>query len=291
VADIGRSARGEFLRLRRRVPVWLYLVAIPLAAGLLYAADASSHATPLNLPDIPPEFLAQRELLRQRDGFPQSILVLLDNGAWVAWATGLLAAFLTGSEFAWGTIRIAYLAAGDLLGFALARIGAIIVVAAVVILLLGGLGIMLPVLLGGSLRLPTSPPIAPLGAAAYAGAWLLAAVLYGAIGFLIAVLTRSAAAAVILTMVYIYAENFIAVRPELAAGGYPQGAALLLPIQSTTALIRNASLLAGRLDPNSAIPGNVPFGSTEGGVVVPLAWTIGLMTIATVILLRRDIID
>lgn len=269
----------------------MFLLVVPLGAAALYVVAASSHAAPDLRPDVPPEFVAYRVLQRQADAFPQSILTLLDNGGWVAYATALLASLLVGAEFSWATIRTTYLASGHLAGFLVVRLTSLALLACLVLVALALLGAVLPVVASPFIEFPMGPSIDIAGTFAYGGAWLLTAFLFGAIGTFCSILTRSSAAGLVMTIVYVYAENFVVLRPELSPAGYPQGLALLLPVQSTTALVRAAAGVAGRVDPISAMPGAVPFAATGGSPLIPALWIIAILVASFAILARRDIAE
>lgn len=287
---IAALARAEWLRLRTNRLVWLYFVALPLIAGTLYVAGALAHAGPFAIPDAPPEFLQQRALLQQRDAFPQSVLTLLDQGLVAAWGAALLASLVVGREFSWGTLRHALAGPGGLKGFVIARSVSLAVAAASMLAILAALGVILPAVMATRIEMAASPAVRPSGAVAYAASWFLVILTFAALGTLLAVVARSAAVGAILTVIYINGESFLALRPEIAPDGYASGPATLMPIQSALAFVRRAADLAGRVDPGSAFQGE-RFGSLDGNPLVPIAWIVAMVAVASVVLSRRNIVE
>lgn len=281
-------ARAEWQRLRANRVLWLFTGALLVLGIALYLADAMAHAAPLTDPGVPPEFVRQRELLRMRDAFPQSVITYLDDGMLVAWGTAILACVLVGAEFSWGTIRHAVGAPGGLPGLAVSRVVSLGAFAAAVLMGLAGLGCIAPTLLALAIELPEAPAISATGTLAYAAAWLLVCLVCGAVGSLLTGLTRSAALGIVASFVYINAESFIALRPEAAPDGYATGIGLLLPVQSALALVRSTAALAGRVDPSSAFHGEV-FASSTGNAAVPIAWLLVFALCAALALRCRDV--
>jgi len=281
--------RADVLRLRRRPEVWLLLVVLPLGAALgfvtAYFAVPGHYFNPdPNAPPIPEIAIEQAEYF-----FPSSLFRALDDATWVFLVAFFLTATSIGAEYAWGTIRTALLARSDRGRFISSRIVSILAICLVLVGLLFVVGAIMPLVLTALGEHQTAdPPIQP-DLAPYLASRLVAIGFMIGFAAFITLLTRNAAIAFLIALVYVIGELLVGGNPALHHGDLTAAVARGLPIASLAGLVGDASTPGGALpaapDPNYLIavyPLWLSF-------AVQLAWTALLIGASIAIIRRADI--
>jgi ABC-type transport system involved in multi-copper enzyme maturation permease subunit len=234
--------RAEILRLRKRGPLLLIVVAVPLLAAIFFGLGYASIFEPEPfdpvrlrqeyvdfgyLEGVPPgeaeqyieELLAQEatnhatqiESVRQaraQYAFPQSLVTILGNAMFLLLALALLTATTLGDEFGWGTIRTTLLGSSHRWRVLLVRLGALWVVAALIIALFILAATLAPLLLGVANKpLPSPlPPIDPTALVIFVVGILLASFAIIAFATLATVIVRNGALTLVGVLVYVVVE-------------------------------------------------------------------------------------
>ena len=207
--------RADVLRLRRRPEVWLLLVVLPLGAALgfvtAYFAVPGHYFNPdPNAPPIPEIAIEQAEYF-----FPSSLFRALDDATWVFLVAFFLTATSIGAEYAWGTIRTALLARSDRGRFISSRIVSILAICLVLVGLLFVVGAIMPLVLTALGEHQTAdPPIQPDLAPFLLSRLVATGFMIGFAAF-ITLLTRNAAIAFLIALVYVIAELLVGGNPAL----------------------------------------------------------------------------
>jgi ABC-type transport system involved in multi-copper enzyme maturation permease subunit len=202
--------RADWIRLRHRRDLLIIALAVPVLALVGYANGVLNSASQFGLdPDFapPPEVLAAMAAERQRFSFPQSILTLLGSSSIGLLALIYLAVATVGDEFGWSTIRLSLLASSDRLRFLASRFIALSAVTGWMIGSLLVLGATVPLLATAvGADLPRAPAIDSLGTLGYVASILLVAFAALAFGIVLALITRSGPAALVLAVIYSLGE-------------------------------------------------------------------------------------
>lgn len=291
------ALRAEWLRLRRRPDVWFAVAAVvgltAFAFFSSYLASIDHGVTGVDLDTLPPEVAAEAAAFRAPYALPQSVLTIL-AGSWPLGLAGAYLAFSTiGGEFSFGTIRPSLttgLSRRTFLGARLIALGAIVVAMCGVVLVLG---IALPIVLAVvGQDLPAVPAPSLGGLLGEAAARCLAAIVYVALGSLVAVLTRSITTATVMTLTILLVE---AVVSSSVRSGPLRWIADYSPTDAANAVIDNAHRIAGAVPPVDdfarialASPPAVP---PLASLVVALGWLAGLLAAAFLVFERADITD
>jgi len=278
--------RAEWMRLSRRGDLWIVVLAVVALNVVGYIGGLSSTQNvqfgPPGEP-IPPEILEQweaqaREQLAQY-AFPNSIRIGLEGGRVLVFAiVAYLAAAFTGADFDYGTIRTSLVARGDRRGFVLVRLAATFVAAVVLIAIVVLLSAILPLI---AAALGTDfPPVegpSPVAFAGMLGSALATAAFLIGLTTLLTLLFRNAAVAIVLTVVYAFADSAIAGLIVQVAG---EDAALrwALPIV-------NAQLLFDR----AAGASLAPEWPTLVAVAMAIGWVVVTWGLSVRTLARADI--
>jgi hypothetical protein len=289
--------RADWIRFRHRRDVLIIALALPVLAVVGYASGLTSAGNQFGYdPDFapPPEVIAAMAAERQRFAFPQSILTLLGSTGIGLLALVYLAVATIGDEFGWSTIRLSLLASSDRLRFLASRFVALGVMTAWIVGSLFVLGVILPFVsraLGADL--PSAPAIDPLGTLGYVAAILLVAAAALAFGVLVALLTRSGPAALVVAVIYALVEATFGSLPvwqrDDLLGWLPPllftraAAALLDQTNRAAAAVRPFEELIGAPPPDQALPHVL---SIQAGMLVVLAWG-SLFAIAAFTRMRR----
>ncbi len=294
---MGASFSAELLKLRKRPSTWI-LAAVFVAVVLLfgYGLTYSFAANPPPPPeDLPPEMQGQEEQIRaEQEAFAEEQLnaLLPENvlsnvfGSGVFGIGGAIAlifgALTAGSEYGWGTLKSVLSQRPGRLGVLLGKLAAL------------GLFLLLFVLLALSAAALGSFVVARLEAAAVDwpsfgelfrgfGAGALILLVWGSLGFALAVLFRGTALAIGLGLAYALAvENILAT----------------LPIEGDTfERIRKATLGENTASISDSFGSPFPEGfgipeplvEPERAVLVLSAYAVGFVLLAALLMWRRDV--
>jgi hypothetical protein len=297
--------RADWVRFRHRYDLWIVLLGALLLGVFAYWSGATSANGPVPLEPIdaslPPDAQAQiramnagllTQVLAVRDQyvFPRSIVTMLGIGNWLFMAAAFVAASWIATEFEWGTIRNVVLAEPRRGRFLAVRVVSLIVVSALAIGALIGLGAILPLVLptvgsGG----PSG--VTPVDVVLTAGGVLVWCVAFIAVATLAAVVTRSPILALIATFGYFLLESIVDNAQVWEVWGQPLewGRQFLLGfrLNALSSDVRAATGLRQPFEP----PPTVPPVHLEPvtGVAVIVAWVALLLGTAWLVLRRADI--
>jgi ABC-type transport system involved in multi-copper enzyme maturation permease subunit len=209
--------RADWLRLRRRKDLWFVLLALAGLATIGYwgsLTSIDSHFAFDPSRPVPPEVLAEMAIERARFAFPQSLLTVLESGqifvlALIAFATaGTLAA-----EFVYGTVRTSLVASSNRRGFLGVRLGAMAVLALLLLAVVLAIGALMPVIgVAVGIDLPGGHPIEAAGFAGLVGSLFLFALVIIGLASLLTVVFRNSGIALILSFAYFLLENIAVSR-------------------------------------------------------------------------------
>lgn len=199
--------RAEWLRQRRRPDLWLLPIAALAIAAFSWQTGLSSVERSLSFEGGTPPIDLDHVLAQLRDPFlfPTSFHTLVAGGFLAFIAAVHYGASWTGSEFMRGTIRNVFLVHPTRLGFFVARLVALALVALVVVAGLVVLAAVLPALRGVVGSGEAVPP-SLLGLAGYASAVWFALWFLALAATTVATLLRSAASAILVILAYVVAE-------------------------------------------------------------------------------------
>lgn len=324
-------AQAEWLRFRKRRILLLVVFAAPLLAGFMFLAGYASTAnfvTPFDPEEVRARIIAegylaglspaeaeaaiaqtiedergyheqaleQQAIARARFGFPQSVVMLLSNGTFVFVALVLLTALSIGDEFGWGTVRTALLASSRRRQQLLVRVGALGLVAVVMLALLVLLGAILPVVLAATVGAPlrSTQAIDPIAVLALLLGQLLISIMVIAFAALVTLVIRSGSLTLVVVLVYVLVETaMIGLLARLEAFQYDGVYVWLLdafPLRATLTLSDITARATGGLgDPSEVIDRNlraagVPF-------IALLLWAVLFAILAFRRFSRMDIVE
>lgn len=249
--------RADWIRFRRRRDLWVIAAGVVLISGIGFLNGYKGDVTdpplddPVQLRQViaegfsssgmtQPEIDAQLDQmvrdqlaneqaqLDQRNeeqkttlqayGFPQSMFTIVGPGVLPLIALVLIASFVVGDEFRFGTLRTSLLASGDRRRFLAARattlLGMTAGLLAVTVIVGAVLGIVLAAI-GAELAV-TTVPIDAVSAAAWFGGEVLVAVVVLCLGTALTVLLRSGAVTLLLILIWSLLETFLANLPIFA---------------------------------------------------------------------------
>ncbi len=292
--------RADWIRFRHRRDVLVIALALPVLAVVGYASGLTSSGNQFSFdPDFspPPEILAAMAAERQRFAFPQSVLTLLGSTGIGLLALVYLAVATVGDEFGWSTIRLSLLASSDRRRFLASRFVALGVVTAWIVGSLFVLGVVLPFAakaLGADL--PTAPAIDALGTVGYVASILLVAASALSFGILVALLTRSGPAALVVAVIYTLVEAAFGSLPIWQRDDLLAWLPTLLFTRASAALLDQATRAAAAVRPFEELIGSPPpeqplshVLSIQAGMLVVLAWGALFLTAAFLRMRRMDI--
>ena len=286
--------QADLLRLRHRGDLWIGVIAVIVLTALLYvsAANGSSGSfywPPENGP-IPPEMLDQ--LARDRDPytFPFSIITMLQTGgAILAAVMVFIGAAWLGTEFSWGTIRQLALLRPDRWRFVGVRIAACVALAVVLLLALLAMGAVLPaiVTLEGSGHAPVVTPAAILALAAAQLVTIAAATM---VGVMFTALPRSGSLGIVFSAVYFVADGALGGNPVWQSSELLLWVPRLLLGTRLRALTQDVQAAFGPADPHGYLPPTTLLTIPPlPGLAILVAWIVGLVVLACVLVRRSDI--
>lgn len=297
--------RAEAVRFRRRYDLWIVLLGALLLGAFAYWSGATSANSPVPFqpidPSLPPdaqaqiqamnaELLSQALALRDQYVFPRSIVTMLGIGNWLFMAAAFVAASWIATEFEWGTIRNVVLAEPRRGRFLAVRVASLVVVSALAIAALIGLGAILP------LVLPTvgsggPGAVTPGDVVLTAAGVLVWCVAFIAVATLAAVVTRSPILALIATFGYFLLESIVDNAQVWEAWGQPtewvRQFLLGFRLNALSADVRVALGLRQPFEPPPTAP-PVHLEPLAGAAVIA-AWVALLLGAAWLILRRADI--
>jgi ABC-type transport system involved in multi-copper enzyme maturation permease subunit len=294
--------RADWIRFRHRRDVLIVALAVPVLALVGYVNGVLNSGSQFGFdPEFPPppELLAAMAAERQRFAFPQSILTLLGSSSIGLLALIYLAAATVGDEFGWSTIRLSFLASSDRVRFLASRFVALAVVSAWIIGSLVVLGAALPLLAGAlGADLPPAPAIDPLGTLGYVASILLVASAALAFGVVVALITRSGPAALVVAVIYSLGEAAFGGLPvwqrEDALGWLPT----VLFTRAASTLLDQTNRAAAAVRPFEAFAGDVPTDQPQPhilpihlGILVVAAWGVFFAGAAFLRIRRMDIAE
>jgi len=325
--------RADWLRLRRRRDFWIIGIAVCVLSALTFLAAYRSEAADPVFPDAaqirqeavdfgffegtPGEIEAQiaqmvQDQLAQYDtqrqdwevqqrfslqkyAFPQSLFTLLGSAIAPILALVLISSLAVGDEFRFGTIRTSLLAAGDrrrFLGARLVSLLAMTVGLFVALVLVGsllGLGLGL---VGADLGVSTVT-IDAASAVAWLGAELLTAMVLIALATALTVLLRSGALPLLLILIGVLVELFVANLPVFAPNELLAGVPQAFLVRSIRTLIGDVGLDTHALALSEA--GEQPFQAFEvpmfGVAAIIAAWGLLFVLIADRRLRTMDVVE
>ena len=242
---MGGRLRAEWLRLRKRAPLVIILLGVPVLVAFFFVAGFVSIYEPGPfdaevvraeaiefgyLEGVPPEDkdrALEEYVESQRQGhasqleyaantraayaFPRSLITVLGNASIVLLALILLTAITLGDDFGNGTIRTALLASSNRRRLLAARLTALVTMAGLLFGALLLLGTVLPVILNvaGQRLPPNLPPIDGGALAVLIGGELLGAVLIIAFASMATLFVRSGALSLVAVLIYTAIEGAI----------------------------------------------------------------------------------
>ena len=286
--------RADLLRLRHRGDLWIGVGAVLVLAALLYVSAANSANTTIYWPPengpLPPEMLEQAARDRDPFTFPFSIVMMIQTGgAILAAVMVFVASAWLGTEFAWGTIRQLTLLRPDRWRFVLVRIAACLALAVVLLVLLMALGAVMPVIvpLEGSGHAPVVTPVALLALAASQLLTIVAAI---GLGIMFTVLTRSGSLGIVFSAVYFVADAALGGNPVWEKSELLLWVPRLLLGTRLRALSQDVQAAFGPADPHGYLPPTTLLTIPPTvGLAILLAWIVGLIAIACLIVRRADV--
>ena len=201
---------AELLKIRKRRATWIVFgVLTAILAFFFIALRLIIQASEGTRPDQSGRGF---DLMNQSLGFPQGFGALSTLGTQTGpWLLIVLVALLVGSEYSWGTLRPVLARGPSRTGFLITKLIAItivVVIGTLAVLVIGA--IIMPL---GDLAVGTFDPVLPDGfASALALDWLRATsviLIYVAIAFAAAGLTRSGAAGQGIGLVFLFLESIL----------------------------------------------------------------------------------
>lgn len=279
-------ARAEWIRLRSRGDLWLVGLGV---VALTIVGYVSGIATPADVNFVPPGEEVPPDLIRQWEAqaretlalhaFPNSIENGLQGGRILIYlVVAYLAAAFTGADFDYGTIRTSLVARGDRRGFIVVRLASTLVVALVLIAIVVALSIVMPFIAAALGTDFPEVPSADLGSiAGMLGAVVATVAFLIGLATLIAILSRSAAIAVVLTLVYAFGDTAVSGLITQVAG---EGSAVRWVPPLT-----NAQLLFERATGSTVGP---QWPTLVGGALA-IAWIAIVCVLSVRALVRADI--
>ena len=294
--------RADWIRFRHRRDVLLIALALPVLAIVGYVSGLTSTGNQFGFdPDFPPppEIVAAMAAERQRFAFPQSILTLLGSTGIGMLALVYLGAATVGDEFGWSTIRLSLLASSDRLRFLASRFVALGAVTGWIVGSLLVLGVVLPFVsnaLGADL--PAAPPVDSLGTLGYVASILLVAFAALAFAVLIALVTRSGPAAVVIAVIYTLVEAAFGGLPVWQRDDLLAWLPTVLFTRAASSLLDQTNRAAAAVRPFEDIIGDPPADqplphvlSIQAGILVVLAWACFFAVVAFLRMRRMDIAE
>lgn len=276
--------RAEWLRFSRRPEILVAsLLVLVLAAAGFVAGFLGDDAHLIINPgaEVPPDVFTQQAELRAPYAIPRSVVTVLEGAGPLAYLAALLGAGITGSEFAWGTLRTALIANHRRRAFGLVRAGTL----GVLSLLLAGFLVLVALIAPVVIAITgTSLPNIAIGvpavvatlAASIASLWFAAM-----IGMLCTLLVRSLQSGVIMSLVALAAIE--AIGGALRANGASM-LSELVPGQGFRLLAQLGRASAIAVDPiPTVLPTIVIVGCAIGWMLVLAASCIELIA-------RRDVL-
>ncbi|HXI79489.1 MAG TPA: ABC transporter permease subunit [Verrucomicrobiae bacterium] len=219
----------------------------------------------------------------QKYEFPQSILAMIGLGIAPIVALVLIATLVIGDEFRFGTVRTSLLAAGNRRRFLVSRLISLVAMTVGLYVALALLAVVLSfvlVVIGAELP-PATMPLHPGPALALVGTEILSATVLIALAAALTVLLRSGALPLLIVVLGLLLETFIAALPVFWPGkllsGVPQffltnaGRTLLARIGNATGAIG----MTGQEVPPAPIDLALPF-----VVAIVVAWGLLFLVIA-----------
>jgi hypothetical protein len=206
------------MRLGRRGDLWIVVLAVVLLTVVGYVSGlTSSQNVQFGPPgeEVPPEILEQWEAQAKEAlagyAFPNSIRMGLEGGRVLVFAIIVyLAAAFTGADFDYGTIRTSLVARGDRRGFIAVRLAATFLAAIVLIAIVVLLSMTLPLIAAAlGTDFPAVEGPSPGAVAGMIGSALATAAFLVGLTTLLAIIFRNAAIAIVLTVVYAFADGAI----------------------------------------------------------------------------------
>ena len=294
--------RADWIRFRHRRDVLLIALALPVLAIVGYVSGLTSTGNQVGFdPDFPPppEIVAAMAAERQRFAFPQSILTLLGSTGIGMLALVYLGAATVGDEFGWSTIRLSLLASSDRLRFLASRFVALGAVTGWIVGSLLVLGVVLPFVsnaLGADL--PAAPPVDSLGTLGYVASILLVAFAALAFAVLIALVTRSGPAAVVIAVIYTLVEAAFGGLPVWQRDDLLAWLPTVLFTRAASSLLDQTNRAAAAVRPFEDIIGDPAADqplphvlSIQAGILVVLAWACFFAVVAFLRMRRMDIAE
>jgi hypothetical protein len=206
------------MRLGRRGDLWIVVLAVVALNVVGYISGLTSaqniqFGTPGE--EIPPEFLEEMEAQAREAlatyAFPNSLRIGLEGGRVLVFAiVAYLAAAFTGADFEYGTIRTSLVARGDRRGFIGVRLAATFVAAMTLFAIMLVLSTILPLAARAvGTEFPAVEGPSPGAVAGMVGSALLTAAFLIGLTTLLTIVFRNAAVAIVLTVVYAFADSAI----------------------------------------------------------------------------------
>lgn len=270
--------RAEWLRQRRRPDLWLLPIAALAIAAWGWQTGLWSAENSLVLPPdfpVPPDLDQQLAALRDPFAFPASFHAVFTTAFLAFIAMVHFGSAWTGSEFVRGTIRNIFLVHPTRLPFLAARLGALALLALVIVVGLVMLAAILPALRGVASSEAASPPslagLATYALAAWFTLWFLALA-----ATTVAVLVRSGASALLVIFLYVLVEVVVANAPIWRDLGQLAWLPTLLPAGRLIHALGDVATATGFTQPN---PGGDPNATAvvvppEVGLAIVGAWTV-----------------
>ena len=329
---MSRLLRADWLRLRRRRDFWVILIGIAILTAVTFVGayrSIQSDPPPFNQAEFEQmlnesgmfegltpaeaeqqraqmiadersqqeqfaiEREAQQQLELRRYSLPQSLLTILGSAILPFLALVLIASMAIGDEFRFGTLRTSLLAASDRRRFLAARMIALTVMAAGLIVLILALGLVIPPLLaltGG--EMPAAPPLDAAGTLLLVGVDLLVVVALMAFSAMVTLMLRTGTLSVVFLLVYGLIELYISNLPIFAIGNGLAALPQFFFINSIRSIQLRLASDAGSLAvqgegfPSMAVDLGVPL-----MIAIVAAWALLFLAIADRRIRRMDVTE